>query len=296
MFNWNDLESFLTLSRTGKLNLAAKKLKIESTTISRRILRLEQKLGTKLFFRSNNSYVCNDSGQKLIIYAERVESEIFSINQSFFNKSPNISGAVRIAVPEGLGVEIFTRYLKEFYELYPEIELELLADTKARSLLKREIDILITLSRPTKGKLIAWKLADYELRLYGSHDYLQNNQPILTIKDLDKHKFISYVDDLIDFPELKYLEDISKNMKIIFRSNSLRAQLNAVKQGAGISLLHTFIAKKESSLRIVLQNEIKVIRQYWVTVHEDLLKINRIRNVVDFFSNAVKKEIKNFRL
>ena len=64
----------------------------------------------------------------------------------------------------------------------------------------------------------------------------------------------------------------------------------------GISLLHTFIAKKESSLRIVLKNKIKVSRQYWVTVHEDLLKINRIRNVVDFFSNSVKKEIKNFRL
>ena len=43
MFNWNDLESFIILSRSGKLNQAAKKLKIEPTTISRRILRLEEK-------------------------------------------------------------------------------------------------------------------------------------------------------------------------------------------------------------------------------------------------------------
>ena len=200
-----------------------------------------------------------------------------------------------MAVPEGLGVEIFTKYLKEFYKLYPEIELELLADTKARSLLKREIDILITLSRPTKGKLVAWKLADYELKLYGSNHYLNNNKPIKVIKDLDNHKFISYVDDLIDFPELKYLEDIKKNIKIIFRSNSLRAQLNAVKQGIGLSLLHTFIAKDENSLSILLENEVKVSRQYWVIVHEDLLKIKRIRNVVDFFSSVMKKEVKNFK-
>ena len=103
------------------------------------------------------------------------------------------------------------------------------------------------------------------------------------------------MDDLIDFPELKYLEDIKKNIKIIFRSNSLRAQLNAVKQGIGLSLLHTFIAKDENSLSILLENEVKVSRQYWVIVHEDLLKIKRIRNVVDFFSSVMKKEVKNFK-
>ena len=61
MFNWNDLESFLTLSRNTKLNLASKKLKIEPTTISRRILRLEQKLNVKLFVRSNNAYIFPNS-------------------------------------------------------------------------------------------------------------------------------------------------------------------------------------------------------------------------------------------
>ena len=60
MFNWNDLESFLTLTRAGKLNIASKKLKIESTTISRRISRLEKKLSSKLFFRSNNLYILKD--------------------------------------------------------------------------------------------------------------------------------------------------------------------------------------------------------------------------------------------
>ena len=70
MFNWNDLESFLILSRNKKLKNASKKLKIEPTTISRRILRLEQKLGTKLFFRSNNNYVLTDDGNKLLPFSE----------------------------------------------------------------------------------------------------------------------------------------------------------------------------------------------------------------------------------
>ena len=294
MFNWNDLESFLTLSRSCKLNNASKKLKIESTTIARRILRLEDKLKTKLFVRSNNVYILTDSGQKLLTYAESIETEALSINEHFLNKNLNLSGTVRIAVPEGFGVEIFSNHLEEFYSMHPDIEIELLADSLARNMLTREIDISISLSRPKKGKLMAWKLAGYELKLYASKKYLENNNKINSLKDLNDHKFISYIDDLIDFPELKYLNDLNKNMKVVFRSNSIRAQFNAVKKGIGLALLHTFIAKEEEKLEIILNDQIKISREYWIVVHEDLIKLKRVRVVIDFFSQIIKKDNNNF--
>ena len=294
MFNWNDLESFLTLSRSCKLNNASKKLKIESTTIARRILRLEDKLKTKLFVRSNNVYILTDSGQKLLTYAESIETEALSINEHFLNKNLNLSGTVRIAVPEGFGAEIFSNHLEEFYSMHPDIEIELLADSLARNMLTREIDISISLSRPKKGKLMAWKLAGYELKLYASKKYLENNNKINNLKDLNDHKFISYIDDLIDFPELKYLNDLNKNMKVVFRSNSLRAQFNAVKKGIGLALLHTFIAKEEEKLEIILNDQIKISREYWIVVHEDLIKLKRVRVVIDFFSQIIKKDNNNF--
>ena len=294
MFNWNDLESFLTLSRSCKLNNASKKLKIESTTIARRILRLEDKLKTKLFVRSNNVYILTDNGQKLLIYAENIETEAHSINEHFLNKNLNLSGTVRVAVPEGFGVEIFSNHLEEFYSMHPDIEIELLADSRARNMLTREIDISISLSRPKKGKLMAWKLAGYELKLYASKRYLENTNKINSLKDLNDHKFISYIDDLIDFPELKYLNDLNKNIKVVFRSNSLRAQFNAVKKGIGLALLHTFIANEEEKLEIVLGDQIKISREYWIVVHEDLIKLKRVRVVIDFFSQIIKKDRNNF--
>ena len=294
MFNWNDLESFLTLSRSLKLNLASKKLKIESTTISRRILRLEKKLDVKLFFRSNNIYQLTENGQSLLAHAERIESETISINEFFFNKKLILSGTVRVALPEGIGVEVFSNYLKDFYKLHPDLQIELLADTKARNMLTREIDISISLSRPKRGRLIAKKLASYRLKLYGSLDYIKKNQKIVMLKDLCEHKFIGYIDDLIDFPELKYLSDLGKNIKVIFRSNSLRAQLKAVNQGVGLALLHTFIAKKQRNLRIILDNEINILREYWIVVHEDLINLKRVRVVMDFLTKIVQKEKNNF--
>ena len=296
MFNWNDLESFIILSRSGKLNLAAKKLKIEPTTISRRILRLEEKLNVKLFYRSNNQYILTDDGTRLIIFAEKIESEILSINEEFTNKNVNLTGVVRISLPEGLGIEIFTKYLKEFYKEHRDLEIELLADTKARSLSNKEVDISITLSRPKRGKLVSWKLSDYVIQLYGSKEYFTKNTMIDNLENLTGHKFISYVDDLVDYPELNYLHDSFNNIKILFRSNNLQAQLNAVKEGIGIALLHNFIAKKEKNLIPILPKKIKIKREYWIVIHEDLINIKRIRVVVDFISRVMKLEKNNLNI
>ena len=246
MFNWNDINSFLTLSRCSKLNLASKKLKVEPTTIARRISRLENNLGSDLFNKSPKGYILTEKGSELVRYAEKIENEIFGINDNFLKSSPKIRGKVRISVGEGLGVEIISKYLNNFYRKYPEIEIELLADTKFRSLSNREADILISLSRPKKGRLFSWKLCDYHVKLYGSKKYKKNINSILSLKDLSSHNFVSYVDELIEFPELNYLKEINKNLNVIFSSNSLRSQLQAVKNGVGLGLLHSFIAKKEN--------------------------------------------------
>ena len=166
MLNWNDLNSFITLSRSKKLINAARKLKIESTTIARRISRLEESLKTQLFHKSPRGYSLTDSGIRLLRYAEKVESQMYSISESFMGINPNIKGKVRISVGEGLGVEILTKYLNKFYEKYPEIEIELLADTRSRSLSNRETDILISFSQPLKGRLKTWKICDYFVNLY----------------------------------------------------------------------------------------------------------------------------------
>ena len=54
-----------------------------------------------------------------------------------------ISGKLRVTVGEGLGVEVISKNIEKFYHQYPEIEIELLADTKSRSISNNETDILI---------------------------------------------------------------------------------------------------------------------------------------------------------
>ncbi len=281
------------LSRNKKLKKVSQKLGVEATTISRRILRLEEKLGAKLFFRSNNNYVLTEDGHKLLPHSEQMETEAMNIKEVFSNKDINLTGKVRISVPEGLGIEIFTKYLKNFLKTNNELEIELVADSKFRNLTSKEVDISIGLSHPKSNKLKSWKLSNYKIQLYGSKSYIKENQIIEYVSDLSNHKFVSYIDDMIDFPELKYLQETIANAKIVFRSNNLQAQLNAVKQGVGIAFLHSFIAKNEKELDVILKENINLTREYWIIIHEDLINLKRIKVVVDFIINVFDNEKTN---
>ena len=290
MFNWNDLNSFLTLSRSSRLLNASKKLKIEPTTIARRIKRLEKNLNCNLFHKSPKGYFLTEKGSELVKYAEKIESEIFRINENLEIKSSLIRGKVRISVGEGLGVEIISKYIHLFYEKNPEIEIELLADTKSRSLSNRETDILISLSRPQSGRLKYWKLCDYFVKLYASKDFLKEYQ-ITSVHDLNSKPFISYVDEFIDFPELDYLKEVCINANVLFTSNSLRSQLIAVKSGLGLGLLHTFIGRKHDDLVLILGDKINIKREYWVITHENNYQLERFKAVFVFLKELVKSNV-----
>ena len=140
--------------------------------------------------------------------------------------------------------------------------------------------------------MVAWKLSDYRLALYASHEYLQINNKINSIKDINQHPFVSYIDDLIEFPQLKYMQDIFQDVSIIFRSSSLQAQHQAVKDGVGLALLHGFVAAHDPKLQVILPQEISVTREYWMVVHEDMSQLARVRAVSTFFTEAIKKEQK----
>ena len=292
MLDWNNLRSFLELARHGKLTLTGKRLNIEPTTVGRHINKLEKDLDVQLFNRSPKGYTLNDEGYKLLVYAESIETKINSIYQSISGTDTELSGAVRMAVPEGLGVGVISKHIKTFKDKHPSIDLELVADTRSRSLSKREADIAITLARPTSGRLVAWKLSDYRLALYASHEYLQNNSKINSTKDINKHPFVSYIDDLIEFPQLKYMQDIFQDVSIIFRSSSLQAQHQAVKDGVGLALLHGFVAASDQKLQVILPKEVSVTREYWMVVHEDMSQLARVRAVSTFFTDIIKKEQK----
>ena len=290
MYDWNDLKYFLELSRRGKLVTAAQRLHVDHTTVSRRIAALEKALDARLFDKSPRGYQLTDAGLRLLPLAEQMEAQSNTLYQEISGKDASTSGTVRLAAPEAVGTQIVARHLREFRVQYPHIELELIAETRRMSLSKREADIAISLARPDSGRLVAWKLSDYRLRLYGPRAYLDTPPPIRRREDLTGHDFIGYIDDLIQMPELRFIDDVIRDPHLVFRSTNVMAQYNAVLDGVGLAMVHCFMASAERQLVPVLPDEIYIDRQYWLVVHEDLRKVARIDAVCRFLTTLFRNQ------
>lgn len=287
--DWDDIRFFLELSRKGRLVAAAQRLHVDHTTVSRRIAVLERAVDARLFDKTPSGYQLTEMGQRLLPFAETMEAQSFGITREISGKDAMLTGTVRLAAPEGLGSELLARHLHGFRLQHPGIELELLAGTQRTSLSKREADIAITLARPVEGRLIAWKLSDYSLHLYAAPEYFRSHPPIHRPEDLEGHDFIGYIEDLLEMPELRYLEKAIKDPNVIFRSNNVLAQYNATVDGVGLALLHHFMAANDQRLLPVLHEDIKVVRSYWLVVHEDLRHVARVDAVCQFVTALLKE-------
>ncbi len=287
MYDWDDLRYFLELSRQGKLVRAAARLQVDHTTVSRRITALETQLNVRLFDKSPRGYQLTDAGLRLLPLAEQIETQSNQLYQDIAGKDAWLAGTVRVAAPEALGSQVIAQHITEFRKLHPDIEIELVAETRRMSLSKREADIAISFSRPESGRLIAWKLCDYRLRLYGARDYLARHTPITGPEDLAQHGFVSYIDDLIVMPELRFFDNTVKNVQVVFRSTNVSAQYNAILHGVGLGLVHCFMAYQEDRLQVILPQQISVERTYWLLVHEDLRQVARVDAVCRFLTRIL---------
>jgi DNA-binding transcriptional LysR family regulator len=289
MLNWDDLRVFLAVAREGGLMPAARKLGVDHTTVARRLTALENAVGARLVDRSPRGVRLTDAGATLTEHAERIEGETLAAGLRLNGADQKPSGVVRLATPEAFGVWLVAPFVKTFHRRYPDIQLELAPKSQAVSLSKRDADIAITLSRPVQGRLYSRKLVDYRLGLYASRAYLEAVGPIEDMERLRDVCAVSYIDDLIDLPELRYLDQISPQPRTIFRSNSIVAQQAAVAAGLGVGLLHIFSAGKDPGLVRVLADSIAIERGYWLAVHADQRHLPRIRAVVDFLQDIVRE-------
>jgi DNA-binding transcriptional LysR family regulator len=287
--NWDDLKFFLEVARTRKASTAAKRLAVDYTTVSRRITSLENALGTLLFEKSRTTgFVLTAEGQRLLGYAESIESTLHQACEQVSGSGLALSGHIRVGCTEGFGSFFITPQLSHFLDDYPDISVDILPLPHFISLSKREADIVIALERPEHGPYVCCKLCDYSLRLYATWEYLDTHPPLHSSADLSQHPFISYVDDLAFSSELLYLSNLLPGAHAQLRSTSVIAQYLAALQGRAVAILPCFLAAQDPRLIPLLPDEVNITRQFWMYCREDLRKLKRITVLWDYIREVTE--------
>lgn len=286
--NWDDVRIFLAVARSGQILGAAKTLGLNHATVARRLTALEEALGSKLFTRKTNGSELSGAGESFLVHAEAMESAMLAASESAGADSA-IDGTVRVGAPDGFGVAFLAPRLGELTDRHKGLRIELVPVPRAFSLSRREADIAVTLERPREGRLVARKLTDYRLGLYAAQSYLDTHGTPATLDDLAAHQLVGYVEDLLFTTSLDYTAEFLKGWRSSLAVSSAMGQTEAVRAGAGIGILHGFMARGDTGLVPVLPAH-TLTRSYWTVVHEDLRSIRRVALVAEFLAEIVARD------
>lgn len=291
--DWDDLRVFLAVARTESLSAAGKLLKIDPATVGRRVARLEAATQTRLFVKSPQGYGLTEEGARLIPHAEEAERATASAVESLSGPS-GLTGLIRLGAPDGCANYLLPQVLTRICQANPGLEVQLVALPRVFNLSKREADMAIGVSRPETGRLTVQKLADYRLHLAASRDYLARH-PVEGTEDLIHHAFVGYIPDLIFDKELDYLTEIGAP-PVTYSSNSVSVQLNFLRQGAGLGVVHDFALPAAPDLVRVLPDRISLQRAFWLIRHADDGRVERLSRFAEALIRESRAEMARLEL
>lgn len=287
-FCWDDIHYFLELARRGRLAATARKLSVAHTTVLRRIATLEKCLDRKLFKRSEAGLLLTESGLELLAYAETMEGAAHAIAKHAGERNQP-AGSVRVAMMEGMVSTFFVPRMLNFQISNPGIVIELVTMLQVANLSKREADISIGFVRPTGARLITRRVSGCSVHLYAADGYLAKHGRPKSVAELSKHQFVDYIDDIIFLPQLRWFRDSVDQKCVVFRSSSPMAQLAAVRSGIGIGMFPDYMVER-ANLTPILPEKVADQRELWLTTHEDLRNVPRVRAVFDYIKELFVQE------
>lgn len=287
--NWDDLRIFLHVARGEGLTAAARTLRLDPATVGRRIARLEDTLGTVLFLKSPQGYTLSEAGARYLPHAEAAEQAARAAAAVLAGTPEDLSGPVRIGAPDGCANYLLPAVCARLLEAHPDLEVQIIALPRVINLSKREADLAITVSPPETGRLTVQKLADYRLHLAGHRDLLAQ-RPVASAADLAAHRIVGYIPDMVFDRELDYLSELGLDRAGV-ASNSVAVQLNLLRAGLGLGVVHDFALPAAPDLARVLPESFALRRSFYMVRHADDQKVVRLRRFTQIFMGFFRDEL-----
>lgn len=290
MADWDDLRIFLAVARSESLSGAGKALRIDPATVGRRIARFEEALSARLFAKSPQGYVLTDEGARLVPHAEAAEQAMAGAAEELHGGTGALTGQIRIGAPDGCANYLLPQVVAAICDDNPGLEVQIVALPRVFNLSKREADMAIAVSPPSAGRLTVQKLTDYRLHLAASRAYLDRHGRPGTRADLRAHRVVGYIPDMIFDKELDYLAEIGATT-VPLASNSVSVQLNWLRHGAGIGIVHDFALPAAPELERVMVAEISLTRAFWLIRHADDRRAERMNRFANRLAQGIRREM-----
>jgi DNA-binding transcriptional LysR family regulator len=288
--NWGDLRVFLAVARAGNLSKAGRALAMDHATVGRRISALEFALKTPVFERDRMGYRLNLQGREILAYVEAVEANVLALGDTLNADPSGLSGHVRIATMEGIASLYLSEQFVELKRQHPTISIELVTSPHDVQISHREADLFLGFYSPNGPNLEIKRIGQFPLHLYAHPDYLSKHGVPSSKADLHEHQFVGYIRDLVELDAIRWLDEVVLNPRVGFYSSSMLAQLFAAAAGAGLVMLPEFAQPHRFGLVQVLEGQIDVCRDVYLSLHQYMLRVPRMRKVAAFLAETFERD------
>jgi DNA-binding transcriptional LysR family regulator len=292
--NWDDLRFVLALRQAGSLGAAARLMKVEQSTASRRLSSLETALGAQLVARTPEGVVLNDAGLLVAGVAEGCDARIDELTRRIGGEDRRPEGIVRLATTESMATFLIAG-LVPLRQEHPKIHAQLVVGSAALDLLRRDADLAVRLFREKRPELVTRKIGDIGWSLYASRAYVERTGVTLGA-DFEARAFagqpvIGYAGATARAPGAVWLAEHSRPEDVVLTGETVPSVLNAVKAGLGLSALPCFAAHGEASL-VRLTPSLIARSEAFLVIPPDHRETVRVRLVMDAITALFERERK----
>lgn len=232
--DWDQVRLFLAVMRARSLAGAGARLAMDVSTVSRRLDRLEEALGTTLFDRTREGTLPTANAEHLLSYAEEIELGVMRFSAAGAQVETAVEGVVRLTVPPGVADAFVAPALVELHRRHPKLVVELDASVSYADLTRREADLALRLMRPTSGELVMTKLITTREMPMASAAYAEELGKLRRLADA---RWITWGSDLAHLPSGRWLRTHAPDATPVLRTSHFASQLAAARAGLGAVVL-----------------------------------------------------------
>jgi DNA-binding transcriptional LysR family regulator len=282
--HWDDIRLFVTVAQSGTVRSAARRLKIDASTVSRRIAALEQGMGVRLFERTGGGLRLTSAGKAVLQSGEKVDVELQDLARRMVGHDGRLEGVVRVTFP-GSFTRLVHTAIASFVERHPAIELELLTLDALLDIDGRQSDVAVRVMGQPPEHLVGRRVGALAGAVYASRGYLARHPEPLGSAE---HSWVEWDARLAAKPALRWLADRFPDRRIVARGLSTADVAAAVVAGVGLGALPCIVADSEPTLVRLFDAPKESWSPVWLLTHRELKPAARVRVVMAHLEEALR--------
>jgi DNA-binding transcriptional LysR family regulator len=301
--SWDDLHVFLVLRRESTFAAAARLLGVDATTVSRRLTRLEERLGAQLFQRTPDALVPTREAESIVDSVEHMERQAARVASQVAGRDALVEGVVRVAATPHFARSFLFPRLAPLCAQYPQLQIEIVPGQRRADLTRDEADLALRFGMlggapPAEAtshvEIQSKRLSAFPIGVYASREYIARAGRPENAHALRGHDIVLPNEDAAHIPGRAWVERVRSLGRASMRVD-VASTAAAVSAGFGVGAIVALYAEEFTNLVHLTPPDAVDERELWILMPRDLVRVARVRVVWDFIVDLTTKRPKQKR-